>query len=352
MNPRRLKRAAGAAVLVAAGAVAGLLAVEGLFDVFHGLLPRDLRVMWIRRAALPATVGADAELGYSLTPGFSAEFANGAGVLRVTHAAYPACPRRAFRGSPEQVRAGVDVALVGDSIAYGVEVDQDATMAAQLQRISGKTVANLAVTGYGTAQELILYRECGAALRPKLVLFEPFLNDPLDNRDFERWRREGALQGLPLAKWCMILGVAWPSPACTALTFLDKRFTLADILVHRLSRRTKLSSLDDPALAGPGVDAMCGDAGRLRDLTRGQGARLALVFPEHWTRAGPGGRAALARLLACSKDLGLPALDLGVGDGPGPETRGALDAHWTEAGHRAAAERTWRFIEERGLLPR
>lgn len=326
--------------------VLALPLVEAILYATQSFLPRDLRVMWIRRAVLPRAILGDRELGYALRPAYARDLSNGPGRLAVRHEAYPACPELGYRGSAEDARA--DIAVVGDSIVYGAEVDQQATMTAQLERLSGRRTLNLAVTGYGTTQELLLYRRCGGELSPRLVLVLPFVNDPLDNLHFEEWRRSGAAQGLPFAKWCRIFGIPWPSMTCTALTAVNARFTLGDIVVHRLARRIKLDSLNDEGAAARGVTTMCRDLGELQDLARVRGARLAAVFPEHWTLMGSPQRAALARLRACARSRGVPFLDLG--SEPAPPPLGRLDWHWTEAGHRDAAEKIWRFISKEKLL--
>ncbi len=71
------------------------------------------------------------------------------------------------------------ILLLGDSFAFGAGVDNKHTFSAHLGRRLGPAfeVVNLGVTGYSTDQELILFEELGAKLRPKLVLLLMCDND-------------------------------------------------------------------------------------------------------------------------------------------------------------------------------
>lgn len=270
------------------------------------LLELALRLTYSRRrSVLPKTIKYDRELGYVLKPDFAG------------HSPYPGCPDVGYRGAPLQK---ADIALVADSIVYGVEVPDRSTLAAHLERLSGLKVANLAVTGYGTTQQRLLFERCGRSLSPRLVVTVPYFNDPLDNAQFETWRSSAAAQGLPFAKWCMTLGVPWPSARCDALTALN-RLALGDALVHTLARRVKLETMPRS-----GLEAMCAGL-------RGQAA----VLPAQWRRYPE----ALAELKACLKvpTLELPELPLG-----------RVHKHWTADGHLAAAEHLWRFLLREGLV--
>lgn len=72
---------------------------------------------------------------------------------------------------------------LGDSVAFGLEVDDQATLAAQLRRLVPDTdVVDLSVPGYGTDQELLKLEREGLALAPQTVLLNFCLaNDLVDN---------------------------------------------------------------------------------------------------------------------------------------------------------------------------
>jgi hypothetical protein len=60
---------------------------------------------------------------------------------------------------------------LGDSVAFGLDVDDQATLAAQLQRLEpGLEVVDLSVPGYGTDQELIKLEREGLSPAPAVVL--------------------------------------------------------------------------------------------------------------------------------------------------------------------------------------
>lgn len=89
-----------------------------------------------------------------------------------------------FRNLTTPVHA--DIALVGDSYVEGITVSDDETAAVRLQQLTGRPVANLAVAGYGTLQELVLLRKYAVPLHPKLVAWFFFEgNDLDDDQNFE-----------------------------------------------------------------------------------------------------------------------------------------------------------------------
>lgn len=63
----------------------------------------------------------------------------------------------------------VDIAVLGDSHTYGVNVKSENSWPAQLARMSGTTVYNLGVGGYGTLQYYYLF-DTAAALKPEHIV--------------------------------------------------------------------------------------------------------------------------------------------------------------------------------------
>jgi hypothetical protein len=93
-----------------------------------------------------------------------------------------------FRGRdvPETKKPGAfRVLLLGDSQGFGWGVREESTIAAVLEAgltrdLGGRTpveVLNAAVTGYGTDQELLLFRRWGRRLTPDVVLVVYYEND-------------------------------------------------------------------------------------------------------------------------------------------------------------------------------
>lgn len=81
------------------------------------------------------------------------------------------------------------VTVLGDSFAFGVGVDEDHLFSTRLARELGVEVLNLAVSGYSTDQELILFEELGRGLRPDLVVLVMCDNDFDGNREDFAYRR-------------------------------------------------------------------------------------------------------------------------------------------------------------------
>jgi hypothetical protein len=83
---------------------------------------------------------------------------------------------------PRARTAGVErVLLLGDSVAFGLEVGDAETLAARLQSPS-REVVNLSVPGFGTDQELLKLEREGMAFQPDVVLLSFCLaNDLADN---------------------------------------------------------------------------------------------------------------------------------------------------------------------------
>ncbi len=75
------------------------------------------------------------------------------------------------------------IVVAGDSVAFGAGVDDADTFAERLQATGSPfEVANLAVSGYGTDQELLLLEHEGLALDPDVIVLSICLfNDHVDN---------------------------------------------------------------------------------------------------------------------------------------------------------------------------
>lgn len=118
----------------------------------------------------------DERLRYRLTPGFDMELGsdryrvNSLG-LRGAEVVSP--------GNPRSMR----VAVLGDSFAFGLGVDEDETFPFQLETLMSAAsdrpveVLNLGVPGYHTGQELVWLERAGFPLAPDLVVLLFYGND-------------------------------------------------------------------------------------------------------------------------------------------------------------------------------
>jgi len=79
-----------------------------------------------------------------------------------------------------------DIALVGDSYIEGAYVSDEETVAVRLRELTGRQVANLGVSGYGTEQELKVFERYALPLEPRMVAWFFFEgNDLDDDQNFE-----------------------------------------------------------------------------------------------------------------------------------------------------------------------
>ncbi len=132
----------------------------------------------------PAFRRPDPVLGWSPVPGAGGRWTReGNADVQITE--------HGFRGvdvSPDAPRRGLRIALVGDSYIEARQVALEDSIGGRLGRDTGECAGHpievlaFGVSGYGTAQEYLLYRERVAAYHPDLVVLA-FLtgNDVADN---------------------------------------------------------------------------------------------------------------------------------------------------------------------------
>jgi hypothetical protein len=74
-----------------------------------------------------------------------------------------------------------DIALVGDSYIEGAYVSDEETVAVRLHDLTGRDVANLGVSGYGTEQELKVIERYVLPLKPRMLAWFFFEGNDLDD---------------------------------------------------------------------------------------------------------------------------------------------------------------------------
>jgi lysophospholipase L1-like esterase len=77
------------------------------------------------------------------------------------------------------VPAQTDILAVGDSFTYGYNAPSSSSWPAQLQRITGQTVYNAGVGGFGPLQELHVTQKLAPQLKPKTVVMAMFLGNDI-----------------------------------------------------------------------------------------------------------------------------------------------------------------------------
>jgi hypothetical protein len=101
-----------------------------------------------------------------------------------------------FREQASMPGAGPDLVVLGDSYAFGWGVEGDETFAARLEQLTGHSVWNLAVSGTGTDQQLLVLRHRGRlhgsaapAFAPQTVLVLFCGNDLVETTRSVSYRR-------------------------------------------------------------------------------------------------------------------------------------------------------------------
>ncbi len=121
---------------------------------------------------------ADPELRYTLTPGFEMRLGGDRYVVNSLGLRDREVPATATEGVTR-------IALLGDSFAFGLGVDQDETLSVQLEQrlagdVAGVQVLNLGVPGYHTGQETALLDTVGFNLAPSVVVLLFYGNDQIE----------------------------------------------------------------------------------------------------------------------------------------------------------------------------
>ncbi len=267
-----------------------------------------------------------------------------------------------FRGPevpPVKAPGKLRVLVLGDSFAYGIGVADGETFSARLEALDPRfEVLNSGVNGYGTAQELLLLRDQGLALRPDVVLLVFFWNDLGNNfvRTFPRFRlSDGAL--------------VWPEPMVVEETRPTprRRAWLRHSYVYRfvsdrlkiLGYRLKLLLNIPLETTDFVVDADRASAWELtgalvreiRDRAASEGARSVVAIIPDQVQVEPGASvlgleevdyAVQERMRANCEPLGIPLVDLlpvlrDEGEGGGEPLYYAKDRHLTARGHALVA---------------
>jgi lysophospholipase L1-like esterase len=256
------------------------------------------------------------------------------------------------------------VLVLGDSMTYGLGVEDDETFSARLEHLDPRLeVLNAGVPGYSTAEELLLLQELGPRLQPDLVLLMFLPNDIPDGlrNTFSRVRVE---DGLPRFE-----PPADPSIEHPALRAKQVRHpVLSHSYLYRfISDRLKILRymmdellslpIDDHTRLSPSEleQAWTQERALVRGVARetaAQGAKLLLVvIPEpaqvepevKVVGLDPSDFLCQERLREIAQAEGIELLDLLPGlieahRSSGRPLHYRYDRHWNAAGHLATAE--------------
>src|ERR1700694_3776680 len=160
-------RSAGMALLVM---LATLAAIEMILRIV------DLRILREGTSERSLVYRYDAELGWAPTPNSSSIVTT----ARTIHAQHNSLGFRDIEFKPDARPA---ILFIGDSFVWGVDAEANERFTDLLRsRVSGNTIVNAGVSGYGTDQEYLLLQRLWATIRPAVVvLIFCTDNDRLDN---------------------------------------------------------------------------------------------------------------------------------------------------------------------------
>jgi hypothetical protein len=176
------------ALLVATVAL-GLCGLEAFLRVFPQFLPEEarLRLHWSaigkgKDVHEQAVTVADPYLGFRYRPDFTGRLRRGDLDFSFT------TDHKGFRNDPPSPEAA-DIVVVGDSMAFGYGVADDATWTHLVATQRGSyTISNFGLIGGAPQQYLRILKAEALQLNPKLVLFMLFPgNDMNDARVFQEW---------------------------------------------------------------------------------------------------------------------------------------------------------------------
>jgi len=182
-------------VLLVWGVVLALLVSEIFLRLF---LPQDL--------IKPLKIQLDPEIIYTLSPNSEAYFRGTS--VRMYHLKTNSVGLREREIPFEKPDGTFRILLLGDSMSMGEGVASEKTYLRQLESLLEKEATerietiNAAVRGYGSDQELLLFRRLGKTYDPDLVILAFFLyNDMQDNWEAKLFQwEEGKLIQQPAAQ--------------------------------------------------------------------------------------------------------------------------------------------------------
>jgi len=251
---------------------------------------------------------------------------------------------RGHRPIPRERRPGrARIVVLGDSFTFGHGVEIGEAWPALLDaRLPAAEVVNLAVTGYGTDQQLLRFENRGLAYRPDLVLLGLFEGNVFRNTRLEQL-------GYPKPRFVLdggeleLRGVPVPR-ALERPSGLARRSRLWSLVSGRGRELAEHLGMGE---AWPVTGAIFD---RLQAVCREEGIRLGVVIipkdraitdrgPRRWVHDRT-----LAKIRALLDDRGIDHLDLTpalrqhAAEEPAAELYFPLDGHWTPESHRVAAE--------------
>lgn len=318
----------------------------------------------------------DARIGHRLRPGASTRFATAEFATDITISG------QGVRGPdlPPKAPGERRVAILGDSLVLAVQVEQQETFVAGLERRLNAAgpggpwrAINGGVQGYGPVEELLFFREVVAPLDPDVVLVMVFVaNDAIEAVD-SAWRLDADVDALERAQ-VEASGVVrrWVRRSMVLQQIRLRVNDVRDWLrpsAPTVSRPLATYVASPPEEVARGIALTRDTLRRLAGEAAARNARVGLVLVParfqlndtdygHMRRTveAAGGRlerdAATERFAAALAPLGLPILDLLPVLRAQPDPAGLFfeeNIHFTVRGHEVVADALARFVRDAGL---
>jgi hypothetical protein len=271
--------------------------------------------------------------------------------------------------APEKVR----IFALGDSMTYGLGVEDDETYSAILEKLDPRLeVINAGVAGYSPAEELLLLRERGLDLAPDIVTVMFIWNDLRDayKESYTRVRlEEGALRFDPPKDGSLEHPILKPKRIRHPLLSRSYLYRFVSDRLKGLRYRLRpaqIQPLLPPEEIEPAWELVLALFREIATLANEDGARFLLIVAPDQVQVEPDvlvlgvdptvfGMQKRIRTFGAAE--GIAVLDLEPGfrdayDRDGVRLHYRYDRHWTPAGHRAAAKLILEELERRGFVER
>jgi len=228
--------------------------------------------------------------------------------------------------------AGTGIAVIGDSHAMGWGVQDEETFAAELQRLTGRPVYNLAVASYGTVREILRLEKSGLLDRVDTIIIQYCGNDLDEN---QRGRINGIAENRE--KFGKITKARESFGGL--LRIIRRTYGFAFSFPFR-QIQANLAQPPKATAAGPADDflphyqALMAVLEKHADL---KSKRILITYNNSYGQR--------YQTFPAGKDKLLPNVEfIDIGSGPGDYYR--FDDHMTPAGHKKTAESLFRALRQ------
>ena len=259
---------------------------------------------------------------------------------------------------------------MGDSFAFGMGVEHEATWIAQLADLARREIVNLGVPGWGPQQYTRAIERYGALLKPKIIFYAIYRNDLQDVILFDGWRRDPGYKQA-LETFLRRNSVAYNLARLTLanLSSAPDDIHLGELAANFSSQKLKTSLTEDRNNFNAAWSLTKREIELAMSYSQRTGATLVLLyFPSkeeaYWelTKQKQSELKSLddgieifrTHIMEFGKTRQVLSLDLTPAlrekASQGVKLYFSHDSHWTEIGNRIVGEEIHSFLLAKGLL--